>query len=617
MDDPSIHASFEPLLKDLQLTGFEDQTAKRVLVAKHIMAKCKHVTLRPLLPLLLNIKGKPYTLTDYFPFEPFFRTRLSRKFLLKTGRQVSKSTSLAARGIVQSNCEPYFNTLYITPLFEMIRRFSQNYVRPFIETSPVSKLFTGTQTINSVLQKSFRNRSQMIFSFAYLDAERTRGISADQTVYDEVQDLNIDYIPIIRETMSGSKKWGLETFAGTPKSLENTIESLWQDCSMAEWCIKCHHAGCGHWNIPALSHDLDDMIGPLHSGISEKCPALVCAKCRKPLQPRSGRWVHAKPEMRWEFTGYHVPQVIMPMHYANPEKWAVLLGKRAGSGNTSINVYYNEVCGESYDIGAKLVSLTELKKAANLPWRARVDEAVKQVDRYTHRVLSVDWGGGGEKGVSFTTLAILGMRSDGVVDVLYGLRSLRPHDHIYEAKLCLNALAKFKCQVLVHDFNGAGSLRETFINQAGWPLNKIIPIAYIPAGRGKIIRYKPETVQVTRGHHQVDRTRSLLLTCQQIKMGWLNFFEYDFVNQDNPGLIRDFLALIENKVDSRTGRDIYQILRDPNKPDDFAQAVNMGLMALYHMTDKWPNLATIDRYQLDDQAMRAMYPIEGKEWDDI
>jgi hypothetical protein len=261
--------------------------------------------------------------------------------------------------------------------------------------------------------------------------------------------------------------------------------------------------------------------------------------------------------------------------------------------------------------------LTELKRAANLPWDPRVEQAVKQVGNYTHRVLAVDWGGGGEQGVSFTTLAVLGMRPDGVVDVIWGHRSLTPHDHLREAKICLSALVKFQCHMLVHDFNGAGSLRETFINQAGWAYDRIIPMSYIPAGRGSIIRYRPPTAQVPRGHHQVDRTRSLLLTCQQIKLGWLNFFRYDFVNQDNPGLIRDFLALIENKVDSRTGRDIYQILRDPNRSDDFAQAVNMGLMGLYHMTDKWPNLATIDRYELDEEAARAMYPLEHADWPDL
>lgn len=234
--DPIIQSN--PLLKDLKLSGFEDDMTRRVAVANHLMAKSGRVTLKPILPLLLQLKGKPYFLKDHFPFEPFFRTRMAKQTLLKTGRQVSKSTSLASQGVLFSNCIPYFSTLYVTPLFEMIRRFSQNYVRPFIETSPVMKLFSGSKTINSVLQRSFKNRSQMIFSFAFLDAERTRGISADKNVIDEVQDMDISFLPIIHETMSGSQDWGLIQYAGTPKTLDNTIEKLWTDSSMAEWMIK-------------------------------------------------------------------------------------------------------------------------------------------------------------------------------------------------------------------------------------------------------------------------------------------------------------------------------------------------------------------------------------------
>ncbi|MFW6062390.1 MAG: hypothetical protein ACOC93_06235, partial [Planctomycetota bacterium] len=167
------------LLEGLQLSGLEDPSLQRLKIATHIMQRSKMTTLTPLLPLLLSLNGRPYHLNDHFPFEPFFRTRLPRKTVLCTGRQVSKSTSLAARGVVMSNCIPWFRTLYLTPLFEMIRRFSANYVRPFIEHSPVRELFIGSNTVNSVLQRSFHNNSQMYFSFAFLDADRTRGLSAD------------------------------------------------------------------------------------------------------------------------------------------------------------------------------------------------------------------------------------------------------------------------------------------------------------------------------------------------------------------------------------------------------------------------------------------------------
>ena len=619
----------QPLLQDLQLSGFEDDMTKRLVIANHLLRTSGRLTLKPLLPLLLSLKGKPYNLYDHFAFAPFFRPRMSKMTLLKTGRQVSKSTSLASQGVLFSNCIPYFSTLYVTPLFEMIRRFSQNYVRPFIETSPVMKLFSGSTTINSVLQRSFKNRSQMHFSFAYMDAERTRGVSADKNVIDEVQDMNIDFLPIIHETMSGSPDWGIIQYAGTPKTLDNTIERLWQDSSMGEWFIKCPRA-CGHWNIPSLEFDLVDMIGPMHDFISEKNPGVVCAKCRKPINPRppyqggTGRWVHRDVSKRWTFAGYHVPQIIMPMHYAKPEKWETLLGKQAGKGNTPLHVFFNEVCGESYDSGSKLVTITDLKRAATLPWPNAVDEATKHLNEYVYRICAVDWGGGGVKGGksnlmynSYTSIAVMGLLPNGQVHVLYGFRSLHPHAHVREAKIIMGVMAKFRCSHLVHDYTGAGTIRETVIHQAGMPHNRIIPVAMAGTARGGIFLFKEATDLHPRNHFQCDKARSLNVTCQMIKSGLMHFFQYDHQGSEDKGLLHDFLNLIEEKTDSRTGRDIYTILRDPSGPDDFAQAVNMGTMALCHMSGAWPDFAKYEEIALSEEVLRATNPIIIKDWDDL
>lgn len=113
-------------------------------------------SLAPVLPLLLNLKGKPYRLDDHFVFEPFFQLRPPGKLLYMTGRQVAKSTSLAAQGVVQSLVIAHFNTLYVLPQFELARRFSNNYVKSFIDDAPVRVWPCVT---NTVLQRQFANRA--------------------------------------------------------------------------------------------------------------------------------------------------------------------------------------------------------------------------------------------------------------------------------------------------------------------------------------------------------------------------------------------------------------------------------------------------------------------------
>ena len=88
-----------------------------------------------LLPLLFNLRGKPLTLKNHFPLRSLFARVLPEQITYKTGRQVSKSASNATHSVVMGAATPYYNILHVTPLFEMIRKFSANYVAPLIEES--------------------------------------------------------------------------------------------------------------------------------------------------------------------------------------------------------------------------------------------------------------------------------------------------------------------------------------------------------------------------------------------------------------------------------------------------------------------------------------------------
>lgn len=592
-DIPS--AGIQALINDLLAIDVTDQASvhARAAVLKELAGRHAFPSLEPLLPLVLNLNGKPYTIKDHFAFSPLFRVLTPKNQVWCTGRQVSKSTSLAAHGVVFANSVPFFKTLYITPRFEQVRRFSNNYVRPFIDLSPIKSQWSGTTTENSVLQRSFKNNSMMLFSFALLDADRVRGVSADRVCIDEVQDMDPDHVPIIQETMSYSK-WATSYYTGTPKTLDNLIYGLYKRSSQAEWFIPCD--SCKHWNIPALEHDLDAMIGDYSVHISEKHPGTVCAKCRKPINPRHGRWVHRYPERRWQFAGYHVPQIILPLHFADPEKWSTLLLKREGYGNMTQAQFYNEVMGESVDTGQKLISETELKAACILEWENKKEPdpaCYKNLKHYKHRILAIDWGGGGEAGISFTVLTVMGFRNDGTIDVLWSKRLLIGGDHLAEAVECMKWSNFFKCDYVTHDYTGAGTVRETVMVQAGFNLDRVMAMRLVRSAAQDLLVYKPPTEINHRAHYSLDKTRSLLYTCQAIKLKQVRFFQYDWASQDMPGLISDFLALVENKADSRTSSDIYTITRNTLLTDDFAQAVNLGCAALWHINDAWPNFAAI------------------------
>jgi hypothetical protein len=296
-------------------------------------------------------------------------------------------------------------------------------------------------------------------------------------------------------------------------------------------------------------------------------------------------------------------------------KWTELLAKREGLGNYTPDKYLNEVLGESCGTGVQLVSMKELQDACTLPYENNPREPGRTIEklddeatRYRHKILAVDWGGGGVSGISLTVAVVMGITSTGTIEVLWARRLMTPHDHLLEAKQCLDYYNMFKCSFVAHDYTGAGSLRETFLCQAGVPYERIIPIQYVRAASSKIMSVVKPTNNNPRLYYRVDKTRSLLTTCAAIRTKRVKFFKYDYRSTDDVGLIHDFLALVEQKTETRVGSDMYTITRNPQLSDDFAQAVNIGCCSLWHATNGWPNLNMPSKFIISDETEKMLNP---------
>jgi len=536
-------------------------------------------SLVPILPILLRLKGAPYSLHNHFAMEPLFATLMPKNMVYKAGRQVTKSTTLAAQGIVQSAIIPYFSSLYIAPRFDQTRRFSNNYVKPFLSDSYLGKAMLDKSQEQSVLQRNFINGSVQHYSFAFLDCGRVRGTSADLVRYDEIEDIDDTFIPIIDETMSASN-YALRQFSGTPKTMDNTLQLKWEDSSMAEWVTKCPH--CQHWNIASVGCDLLGMI---------QARGLSCAKCEREIDAETGHYEHAFPDKATDFPGYHIPQPIMPMHYRpNPltngmEKWRELYDAKCNMAKTP---FYNEKLGESCDVRVSLLTKLKLQQRSVLKHRNNRHEAVQLIDQYVDRILGIDWGGGGESGISHTTLAVLGVKPSGDLDVIYGERLADYADSDVEVAEILQLMRMFRCSHLAHDFNGSGAVKEVLLLQAGITAERIFPAVYMMATAGNIVTHKaPGEDRGGRDYYVIDKARSLILMCELIKHGYFSFPQFDTWSS----LASDLLALVEDKRATGRGSDIFLVTRKANKSDDFAHAINYAALCHWHVNQRYPNLA--------------------------
>jgi len=504
------------------------------------------------------------------------------------GRQVGKTTNIAVQSLLLAASVPYFTVTVVFPREIHATRFSTLYLSPILRSSVIGRILMGKDSVDQVFQKDFTNGSHVILTYAYDNPDRTRGIASTRLLCDETQDMLLPTIDIIKETLSHAKFGVQALYAGTPKTTSNTLATLWYRSSQAEWFIRCTHCttnGLTTWNIPSPDYHLEKLLGPVHDKISERYPALLCHKCRQPISPRNGMWVHRFKDRVHEFTGYHVPQILLPHHYANQRNWATLLKKINGPAY----IFYNEVMGWPYDASAALVGEVDLQRASTL-WENKDETAIEKAKDYIITALGIDWGGGGEEMTSFTTLALVGLCPDGKLHVIWGKRLLTPNDHLREAAEICRYCYHFNPTILAHDYGGGGMVRETILINAGFPDNKIIPMLYSGTSMEAVYKIKEPSPLQPRPYVLLHKSKTLQLLCALIKLGHIQFFAY---KKDDPDscLTTDFLSLKEDRTQSII-RERYHISKQPGSIDDFVHAVNYACSAIWIRT-RWPDLANI------------------------
>ena len=612
--------------------GVTHDNAKTVLQHAAKILGNINLSMVNVLPLMFNLNQQPYTLDRHFFFEPMFSTQIATNSIVISARQIGKSMTIASSSVALGTLIPHMRLLTVTPLFEQVRRLSQNYVKPFIQESPIRDLIVSPRCTDSVLQRDLANRSILYFSYAFTSVTRCRGISTYAIQYDELGDFDPEYIPIINQCASSAPDH-LKFFRrfGTPKTMDNPMEQYWSQSSQAEWCIRCKH--CGHWNIPSLDQDLDAMIGPKKPAwkVCQETPGIVCAgksradgkRCGKPLDTRQGRWIHAHEQKRWHNAGYHIPQIILPQHCESSAAWNLLLAAREGADNTTPAKFYNEICGVSYDGSSRLITLTDLKQACFLPTDIhKIQEAADFVKArlkdgiYVDVVMGVDWGGGGAKELSFTTIAIAALRYDGKIDIPFGYRSLTPHNHEKETAVIITMKKMFQCSKIVHDANNAGRERETILTMSGLHEGMFCRMYYHRLGRGAIVKWTPGNINLQeKPGYILDKTRCVLWLISFIKNGYVRFFKYDSVSGGKLSLIDDFLSLVEDKHSTFTS-DVYTIIRSAQsqQPDDFVHSCCYAVHYFYahQMKGKYPKIQYLANSNVTELTNELVAQIEGE-----
>jgi len=489
---------------------------------------------------LLFLDGAPFSLHDY-PFYPTIYDGKDQGLLLKTARQVAKSTTLCNFTVSESIGTPHFRTLYVSPSQEQTQTFSNTRIAKVVQYSPlVRRFFTTREFTSRTMLRMFKNGSEVKFTYACDDPDRARGNTADRLAIDEVQDVLYDaVIPVLIECM-GNSKYGYETYAGTPKTMENTIEYLWSISTQTEWVMRC--SGCGNWNFIDSAASIG-LTGP------------ICLRCGKNLQPREGCWYSFNPDPKVasdapvkggvKIKGYHISQPMLPLNNEDPSRWQRLLNKLERYSETK---FKNEVLGVSDAIGARLISKQELEDLCKDYDIYRT--APTNAQHYSHVCAGIDWSGGGVEGVSRTVIWIFGVTDDHRLKTLY-FRIYPIVNPITIVEDIIEVLRSYNVELTLGD-RGEGHLPNKIVQQA-MGRTRVAQVSYG-------MQAKPIVWAEDADCYRADRTTLMDNYFMVLKRGGVIYPRINYMKDP----ITDVLNLYEEVTSS--GRKVWR--HAPTQPDD-------------------------------------------------
>lgn len=509
---------------------------------------------------LLYLEGKEFSLDD-FPFYRHIYDGQWQEMLMMCGRQVAKSTTADKITVADSVAMDFFKTLYIAPTQKQTSIFSNSRITPTITGSPfVRSEYVSSKTQLAAWRKSFTNGSEINLSYASDDPDRVRGYSADRVWYDEIQDIVYDsVIPVVNETMANSD-YGWVSYLGTPKSMENTIQVLWERSTQDEWIMKCE--GCNKWNFV----NTPDSIGK---------KGAICVNCGKYLNVRNGHWHPMNPGA--QVKGFHISQLILPKNNEVYQRWKRILHKYE---NYTESKFKNEVLGVSDAIGTRMVALEDLEALCrNYVVKPTPEPSIWEDVLWT--VAGVDWSGGGSSTfTSRTVVWVWGMLPDGRLKTMY-FKVFPTSNAVQDVRDIIEICQVYKCRYVVGDAGVGATANALMMEKLG--AHRVVQAQYGSAS--SMCKWN------NKDRYMVDKTAA-------IDTMMLNYLRHGVIFPHKNQMkvpFADILAEFEEVTKQGAGKRVWT--HSPLVPDDCLHAQVFGWLASEIATHK------VQFYKADPAAM--------------
>lgn len=499
---------------------------------------------------LVKIKGEPLQTKDYVLFEPFYNSK-APQLMIKAGRQIGKSVSLAVKQVIRACLKKYSSSLTLMPFKSHINRFSRLYIDDILKGSDDLKTRVGKNLINNVSLKELNNGSILHFYNISDSPGRIRGVSVRDMYWDEMQDIPLKFLDIAEQCTSHFEDARF-SYTGTPKTLDNPMEFLWRKSSMHEPFITC--SACHHDNY-CLLPDVYKMFEP---------QGIVCQKCRKKINLEDVYNVQyniMKPESLGTFDGLHIPQIFVPYNLSE-KRWRKIMRDYKDMGQFE---FATEVLGISFDTGGRPITLEKLKQCCISDHHF----GTCSLTNYPCKVMGVDWGYATTR--SLTVACVIGVRFDGKYEVLWA-KKFHYRDRIDQIAELLKIYEQYQCNAVGLD-SGVGLLDNQEWRMAVGA-DSVYEFSY--CSPNKILSFNKENLL-----YATNRAKTINLLFSDLNKQHILFPCFE----DSSDFFDDLLSVVEEVRETSFGRNKYYT-RNPMIPDDFTHSLNFGLLALKLITQE-------------------------------
>lgn len=452
------------------------------------------------------------------------------------------STTLGMRILAMTCLIPHFKVLYVSPSAAQTKEFSKTRIKEMLDICPDLRVWFPQHLTDNVFEKRAINLSKIVLRYAFLNADRTRGLSSDLVALDEIQDFILDNIPVIEETASHSP-YRYFLYSGTPKSLDNPIEHYWSNFSTQnEWAVPCERhgtpkvPGSWHWNI----------LGEANIGRK----GLICDKCggRIDAQHPMAQWVRTgspDPELSI-YEGFRIPQLMVPWI-----GWKDLLTKYNDYPRAQ---FFNEVLGRSFDNGQRPLTQDDLIRNCD-PEMRMSPEDVKEWHNIMRGIPlygGIDWG---QDSANSHTVMFVGGYYRGKFRVIFAHRFTGAEsDPKNQLPKIMRIIDTFKLQRVGVDHGGGF-----------WPNAELLR----KYGSGRITRFQYSSPNVFMrwdgrlGRYIIHRSEVMSAVFNAIKRGGV--FVFPAWKDFQTPFAADMLSIYSEYNDRR---HMTQYKRSPNNTDD-------------------------------------------------